>query len=456
MRVSRFVKRSLLPVDAATAFAWHERPGALQRLTPPWEQVEVLQPPQGLAVGTRVELRVKIGPFPKRWIAEHTRYVAGREFQDVQISGPFAKFEHTHRLLPRDSQSSWLEDEIDYAPPGGWLGQLLGGRFVRQQLERMFRYRHAITTGDLAAHQREATTMKVLVTGATGLVGTALSAFLTTGGHAVCRLSRSAPKDANDIPWNPVNGEIHPARLEGLDAVVHLAGENIAGARWTPKVKQRLRDSRIVGTRLLCVTLAKLARPPKVLVCASATGFYGNRSDESLTEASPAGSGYLADLCRDWEAACEPAREAGMRVVNLRIGVVLSAKGGALQKMLFPFKMGGGGVVGPGTQFWSWIALDDVVGAIQHALLHSELAGPVNGVAPEPATNKEFTKTLGKVLHRPTLIPMPAFVARLALGEMATDLLLASTRALPEKLTQTGYQFRFPTLEGALRHELGL
>lgn len=456
MGVSRFVKRSLLPVDAATAFAWHERPGALQRLTPPWERVEVMKSPIGIAPGTRVELRMQIGPIAQRWVAEHTRYVPGCEFQDVQVSGPFAKFEHTHRILPRDAKSSWLEDEIDYVLPGGWLGQTLGGAYVREQLQRMFRYRHATTAADLTAHQRESTTMKILVTGATGLVGTALSAFLTTGGHEVVRLTRSTPRDANDVSWNPESGTIDRARLEGLDAVVHLAGENIAGARWTTAVKQRIRDSRVKGTRLLCEALAQLVRPPKTLICASATGFYGNRGDEELSEGSTAGTGYLADVCREWEEACSPARGAGIRVVNLRIGVVLSAKGGALQKMLFPFRMGGGGVIGSGKQYWSWVAIDDVVGAIHHCLNHQEISGPVNATAPQPSTNLEFTKTLGKVLHRPTIIPMPGFAARIALGEMATDLLLSSTRVVPQALERSGYQFRCPSLEGALRHELGL
>ncbi|MDX1968452.1 MAG: TIGR01777 family oxidoreductase [Planctomycetaceae bacterium] len=454
--MSRFVKRSLLPVDAATAFAWHERPGALARLTPPWERVEVVKAPIGIAPGTRVELRMQIGPIAKRWVAEHTRYVPGSEFQDVQVSGPFAKFEHTHRILPRDATSSWLEDEIDYALPGGWLGQSLGGAYVREQLQRMFRYRHATTAADLTAHQRESTTMKILVTGASGLVGTSLSAFLTTGGHEVLRLTRSAPRDANDISWNPESGTIDPVRLDGLDAVVHLAGENIAGARWSAAVKQRIRDSRVKGTRMLCEALARLARPPKTLICASAIGFYGNRGEEVLREGSPAGTGYLADVCREWEEACAPARSAGIRVVNLRIGVVLSAKGGALQKMLFPFKMGGGGVIGSGKQYWSWVAIDDVVGAIHHCLQHEEISGPVNATAPQPSTNLEFTKILGKVLHRPTVIPMPGFAARIALGEMATDLLLSSARVVPETLERSGYQFRCPSLEGALRHELGL
>lgn len=297
--------------------------------------------------------------------------------------------------------------------------------------------------------------MKILVSGATGLVGQELIPLLTTGGHEVFRLVRRNPTEANDIPWDPHKGEIHKARLEGLDGVVHLAGENIAGARWNAVVKQRIRESRTVPTRLLCETLASLERKPKVLVCASAIGYYGDRGTEILSEQSPAGGGFLAEVCREWEAACEPARQAGIRVVNLRIGVVLTPKGGALAKMLFPFKMGGGGVVGSGRQYWSWIAIDDVIGSIQHCLTHNEIYGPVNATAPNPATNYEFTKTLGAVLHRPTIFPLPGFVAKLALGEMAQDLLLASTRVMPNQLQATGYQFRCPTLESTLRHVLG-
>jgi uncharacterized protein len=205
----------------------------------------------------------------------------------------------------------------------------------------------------------------------------------------------------------------------------------------------------------LSETLAGMETPPKVLVCASAVGYYGDRGDEVLTEASEPGEGFLAEVCQEWEDACQPAREKGIRVVNLRMGVILSPKGGALAKMLLPFKMGVGGKVGSGDQYWSWIALDDVVGAIHHAITTEDLSGPVNATAPNPSTNLEFTKTLGKVLSRPTLFPMPKFAARLALGEMADDLLIASARVQPERLKQTGYQFRFPELEPALRHLLG-
>jgi uncharacterized protein (TIGR01777 family) len=298
--------------------------------------------------------------------------------------------------------------------------------------------------------------MHVLVTGSTGLVGSALLPALTHSGHRVTRLVRSQPRSGEAaVRWDPAAGTVDVAGLVGLDAVVHLAGENIASARWTPEQKAKIRDSRVKGTQLLCQSLAQLAQPPKVLVCASAIGYYGDRGAEVLREDSAPGSGFLAEVCRAWEAATEPAAQKGIRVVRLRIGLVLSATGGALKKMLPPFRMGLGGKIGSGQQYMSWIDLDDLVGAILHALTTEPLAGPVNGVAPNPVTNLEFTKTLGRVLGRPTLFPMPAFAARLAFGEMADALLLASTRVVPTRLSATGFTFRYPQLESALRHVLG-
>lgn len=296
--------------------------------------------------------------------------------------------------------------------------------------------------------------MKVLVTGSTGLVGSALVPFLLTSGHQVARLVRSPPTAGGDVHWDPAAGRLEPTNLEGLDAVVHLAGERITG-RWTAAKKARIRSSRVQGTRLLAETLARLARPPKTLVCASAIGYYGDRGDEVLREESPSGAGFLAEVCREWEAAARPAAEKGIRVVHLRIGVVLSAAGGALALMLTPFKLGLGGRVGSGQQYMSWIAIDDLAGIIQHALTNESLRGPVNAVAPRAITNREFTKTLGRVLGRPTVFPMPAFAARLAFGQMADELLLASARVEPARLIASGYKFRTPELEAALRHLLG-
>lgn len=303
--------------------------------------------------------------------------------------------------------------------------------------------------------------MKVLVTGSTGLVGSELVPFLTTGGHEVTRLVRSALKPGtlkpgeNAIVWQPTDGKIESEQLEGFDAVVHLAGESIAGGRWTAQKKARIRDSRVEGTRLLAEALASLKQPPKVLVCASAIGYYGDRGDTLLDEQSSPGTNFLAEVCQAWEAAADPARERGIRVVHLRFGMILSPRGGALQKMLMPFKFGLGGRIGSGKQQISWILLDDVIGVIHHALTHEELSGPVNVVTPFPVTNAEFTRILGKVLGRPTIAPVPAVAAKLIFGQMADELLLASTRVEPRRLVESGYSFRFPDLEGALRHTLG-
>ena len=297
--------------------------------------------------------------------------------------------------------------------------------------------------------------MHVAVSGSSGLVGSALVRFLGAGGHRVSRLVRGPVAGADAIGWDPAAGVRDTALLEGLDGVVHLAGENIGAGRWTARRKAAIRQSRVEGTQRLCEALARLARRPKVLVSASAVGFYGDRGDETLREESPAGSDFLAQVCRDWETATDPAARAGIRVVRLRLGMVLSPAGGGLKKMLPPFRLGAGGRIGSGRQYMSWIALDDAVGAIHHALTNDSLVGPVNAVAPSPVTNAEFTRALARVLRRPAVAPLPAFAARLAFGEMADALLLAGQRVLPARLQASGYAFRFPDLEGALVHLLG-
>ena len=298
--------------------------------------------------------------------------------------------------------------------------------------------------------------MNVAVSGASGLIGAALVSSLEAERHRAIRLVRRMPRPGEDaIRWDPSTGALTPPGPSVADAVVHLAGDSIMGLRWTAEKKRRIRESRTTATRLLVQTLTRLANPPAVLVCASGIGYYGSRCDEVLTEDSRPGTGFLADLAREWEAATATAIARGIRVVNLRLGVVLSARGGALATMLTPFRMGLGGVIGDGAQWMSWIALDDVIGAIRHALTTDALRGPVNTVAPAPVTNADFTRTLGRVLGRPTLIPLPALAARLALGEMADELALVSQRVMPARLLASGFAFRRPTLEDALRAALG-
>ena len=293
--------------------------------------------------------------------------------------------------------------------------------------------------------------MRILISGSHGLVGEALIKALETGGHEIYRLVRHAPNSEHEIEWSPDRYSIAISRIEGFDAVYHLAGESIASGRWDDEKKKKIRESRTKGTKLLSDALANLAQPPKTLISASAIGYYGDRGDELLTETSPPGKDFLADVCVEWEKATDHAKVKGVRVVNTRFGIILDKEGGALAKMLPPFRMGIGGRIGDGKQWMSWIALDDVIGALQFALTNDGLSGPVNFVAPNPVTNAEFTKALGRALSRPTFFPIPAFGVRLAFGEMADALLLSSQRVRPSRLADSNYQFSYSTLESALR-----
>ncbi len=295
--------------------------------------------------------------------------------------------------------------------------------------------------------------MNILISGASGLVGSALTRSLRVGGHRVRRLVRRRPVAEDAAFWDPAAGDLDPGALFGVDAVVHLAGESVAGGRWTAAKKRRITDSRVAGTGLIAGAVAA-ADPSPLLVSASAIGFYGDRGSEPVDETTGAGAGFLAGVCQQWEAAAAAAAEGGARVVCVRIGLVLSRNGGALAKMLTPFRLGLGGIVGNGRQVMSWIHLDDLVGVIEHALARPDLSGPLNAVAPAPVTNREFTRTLGRVLGRPTLVPMPAPMVRLAFGEMGTELLLASTRVVPSRLAESDFTCHFVDLKSALRHEL--
>jgi uncharacterized protein (TIGR01777 family) len=296
--------------------------------------------------------------------------------------------------------------------------------------------------------------MSIAITGSTGLLGSALIDALQTDGQLISPVvRRKSAGSANEILWDPIRGSIEGEKFNNIDAVVHLAGESVA-QRWTAARKKEILESRVRGTTLLCQTISSLSSKPSVLVSASAIGYYGDRGDERIDEASSPGDGFLADVCQQWEAATQSARDADIRVVNLRIGVVLTPKGGALAKMLTPFRLGVGGVLGSGRQYMSWIALDDLVRIIQFALHAAAISGPVNAVAPNPATNREFTKTLGRVLRRPTIFPLPAFAAHLIFGQMADEVLLAGAHVVPNALSAAQFEFAYPQLEPALRHLL--
>ena len=324
MKVMHLVTRSKISANAADLFAWHERPGALARLTPPWEPVRVVRQEGTIHDGDRTVLELPVGPLSMTWEAVHSGYHPGREFSDQQVRGPFALWKHTHRVTPGSDGQSLYEDDLEYATPLGALGRLIGSGWVRRRLERMFVYRHRKLGLDLQRHRALGQPLRIAVTGASGLVGTQLCAFLQTGGHEVLRLVRSSAPGPSEIGWNPQAGTIDAARLEGIDALVHLAGENV-GARWSAARKQRIVDSREQGTRLLAQTLAQLSRPPRVWVSASAIGIYGYQGGE-FDESGARADDFLADVCKRWEAATEPAIKAGLRVVHSRFGVILTPR----------------------------------------------------------------------------------------------------------------------------------
>lgn len=451
-----YVASITLPVSARRAFAYHDRRGALQRLIPPWETMTVEHSDESLEVGSEVQLKTSLMGVPLRLVAKHTRYEPPRLFEDQQESGPFAYWKHRHEFAASGDEYSTLTDRIEYQLPLGAVGKWFGSGIARRKIESMFAYRHRVVRDDLELLRKYPfeSPLKVAVSGSSGMVGRSLCNLLILLGHDVIALVRSPESKS---PWPtiaPWSDGFSPDQLSGLDAVIHLAGKPIAEGRWSEATKEQIRNSRVEKTRSLCESLASLTEKPKTLICASATGIYGDRGDEILTEDSETGDGFLADVARQWEESCREAADAGIRVVNARLGIVLSPTGGALAKTLTPAKLLGG-KLGSGRQWWSWIGLDDCLGALYHALMTPSVHGPVNLVAPSAIENADFVKTLGAVIGRPAIFPAPAFALRLALGEMADALLLASTQVQPTRLLQSGYEFRFTELADSLSYQLG-
>jgi hypothetical protein len=449
-------RASLLPYPPEQVYDWHARPGAFERLVPPWQRVE-LRRSTGDFAHLRAELRTYLGPFWQTWVAQHSDHQQGRQFVDTQQSGPFASWVHRHRFEPA-AAGSQLVDRVTYALPLAPLSHPLLGWFFEGMLKTMFDFRHERTALDLKRHAvwAQEPRMRIAVSGASGLLGQPLCAYLSTAGHTVLRLVRRPSTDPAEITWDPRAGTVDLAKLQGVDAVIHLAGENVGEGRWTAERKVELMASRVQGTRTLATALAQLNPKPKVLISASASGFYGDSGDAECDESSPAGQLYLADICKAWEEAAQPAREAGIRVVHPRIGAVVSARGGMLGKLLLPFKLGGGGPVGSGRQYLPWIAIEDVLGALEWLLHRQDAAGPVNLVAPQQIRQGEFAQALGKVLHRPAVVPLPALAVKLMFGQMGQEVLLAGQRVAPRRLQELGFAWEYPQIEGALRAELGI
>ncbi len=458
MPETRRLYSSSIPVPVEDLVAWYESPGALARSTPPWLKVRVREQRGGIEPGATVRLRVPLaGPAGFDWVITHEALDGVTGFADVQVSGPFASWRHEHRFTLNEGHASRLEDRLSYELPAGRAGESVAADRIGDMLDRMFAVRHARTRNDLIRHGRSGIDrpLRIAITGASGLVGQRLIPFLQGGGHEIFRLVRHKATASDEISWNPETGEIEPAKLEGMDAVVHLAGVSIAGGLWTERRKASIRDSRVRGTRLLATTLAGLDQPPRVLVSNSAVGYYGSRGDEVLDEQSAPGSGFLADVCREWERAADPARESGIRVVHPRFGVVFAGDGGMLPLLSKVFTTALGGKLGDGQQFMSWIAAEDLIGVLLECIGNESLEGPVNAVSPELTTNEEFTRAMGRVLRRPTIMRAPAFAMRAVAGDLANDLILTSQRVVPARLERSGFPFAFASLDATLRFELG-
>jgi uncharacterized protein (TIGR01777 family) len=449
-----FEKESTFDAAPGELFAWHTRPGAFERLAPPWQRIRLLHREGTIRDGDTLEFEFKAGPIPIRWKACHEDYVEGKQFCDIQEKGPFREWRHRHIFEPAGG-GCVMRDRIEYELPA--MSAIVAGRKVADDLDRLFWYRHERLRRDLERHRAfPRDPLRIAVSGSSGTLGSALVPFLSTGGHTVFRLVREKPEAENEIEWNPSGGRLDPKALEGFDAVINLSGESIAEGRWTDEKKQRLRRSRIDTARLLAETMASLSRPPEVFLCASAVGYYDARDDEPKTEGAGKGDGFLPDLCEEWEAACGPAREAGIRTVNMRFGAVLTPAGGVLDKMLPVFRKGLGGPVGSGEQGFSWIGIDDVLGGILFLLGREDLDGPVNMTAPHPVSNGEFSRALGRVLHRPAFLRVPGFVIRGVFGEMGEEVLLEGPFVVPGKLQEKGFEFRESEIGGSLRWEMGI
>jgi len=458
--VETFERSTVLPHSLERVFAWHETAAAFERFLPPSPPMELLERTGTIRDGDRATFRVGVGPLGFRGTVEYEGYRPLQEFGNRHVGGPHRSLRHRHLFRPTGEASCELTERIHCEPR--LIPATLGRAWRRRTMERTLEFHLERVRRDLDRHAAgPAEPLRVLVTGASGLIGSALTAFLESGGHEVVRLvrrppasERRSPASGREMAWDPVAGQIEAGALEGSDAVIHLAGENIGAGRWTAARRRRIRSSRVGSTELLCGALAGLERPPAVLVSASAVGYYGD-VDGTVDESGPAGDGFLAEVTDAWEQAAEPARAAGIRVAHARLGPVLSPKAGMLKRLLPVFRAGAGGVVGSGRQPISWIGLDDAIGVLYFLMCSDRAQGAFNVVAPRPATNREFTQALASVLRRPAFAPVPAPAIRALFGEMGDQLILKGQSVVPARLAELGFRWLEPTLEGALRWELG-
>ncbi|NQU64287.1 MAG: TIGR01777 family protein [SAR324 cluster bacterium] len=458
MKPNIFTKQSKIEAPIEELFRWHGRPGAIERLSPPWDPLQVISSSGGIEEGAEVQLRLKMGPFPYSWRARHTKYVENVLFRDEEIAGPFSRWIHTHRFTASGDNACYLQDEIDFKLPFHPFRDSLSSLLVHKKLERIFRFRHICTAQDIKQQLSVPNRYprNILISGASGVIGSALVPFLTTAGHRVIRLRRDVVRNRDEERfWDPSAGKLDPKDLEGIDAVIHLAGEPIGEGVWTVRKKERIINSRNSGTRLLAETMAKMAQPPRTFISASAIGYYGNRGDQTLSELDSPGDDFVSSVCQQWEAAAHPAEKQGIRTLFLRIGVVLDPSGGALSRLLLPFQLGLGAKMSSGRQYTSWIGLDDVIGSIYHLLHYESITGPVNLTAPEPVTNSVLTRMLASALSRPAVLTIPELMITTMFGQMGREILLSGSRVLPTILLESGYAFRHPKPDELLYYVLG-
>lgn len=444
------------PCSAEELYQWHNRPGALERLLPPWQNTAVLARQGGIAPGGTVDLKMHAGPFPFRFRARHVENIPGRMFRDIQEKGPFASWSHSH-FFETSAGGSVLRDQVRYSLPGQrFLPRFITAR-AEGELHRLFRHRQTLLEEDIKLHRLSSTTpLRILVTGASGVIGRDLLPLLTTGGHQVFTLVRRRPDPAkSEIYWDPAQGILNRDDLPEIDGVIHLAGEYIGLSRWKEEKKRRVIDSRVKGTRLLAATLAAMPSVPKVFLCASAVGYYGDGGDSLIDETCSSGNDFISEVCKLWEIGTEPAREAGIRTVFMRLGIGLTPRGGALQRILATSACGFIRRFGSGDQYISWISRDDMVAAMLHLLSCPTLEGPVNIAAPQPVSNAEFMRTLARITGRPLLFPLSGRILTMIYGQMASEILLSGCRVSVQRLQDSGFRFRHPTLERALKSLLG-
>ena len=442
-----------LPHAVEEIFAWMESPSAYFRYLPPWQRIETLEKVGTIRDGDHVTFRVRFGPLAIRQTLEHEDYKPLEEYGDRQTTGPHRFWSHRHYFRPAGESSCEMTDRI-YCEPSAIVG-LLGKKSLRRTVEYIFEWTQERVRRDLERHASgPKDPLRVLMAGASGLLGTTLAEFVGGGGHEIAKLVQRASGLPSEILWDPGSRSIDPAALEGFDAVIHLAGENIGAKRWTAERRKLIRERHVADVELLCGALARLKDPPAVLVSASPVGIYGN-AENGVDETASAGQSFLAEVANAWERATESAQDAGIRVVHARLGEVLTLGGGLLKRVLPAFRLGAGGVVGNGRQSISWIGMEDAIGALFFLTTNEEARGRINLVAPKPATNREFARTLAKVLQRPAFAPVPALAIRTLYGEMGDQLILRGRAVVPERLDGLGFAWLDPTLEGALRWELG-